>query len=74
MIRTTRAFNTEGQSDAHSPVWIALNPQKGDIDRKPGWEEEERLRRLAAAFRHEDTTSCKGSAAGEGRQVTTAIF
>lgn len=53
LIRTARAFNA--LSDKGGGVWIALNPQKGDIDRKPGWEEEERLRRLAAASRHEDT-------------------
>lgn len=49
LIRTARAFPAEAPPDVHRAAWIALNPQKGDIDRKPGWEEAERRRRLAAA-------------------------
>jgi hypothetical protein len=40
---------------AGGPTWIALNPQKGNIDRRPGWVEDERRRRLTAASRNEDT-------------------
>ncbi len=45
LIRVSRAFNV--QDGADSATWAALNPLKGEIDRKPGWEEQERLRRLA---------------------------
>lgn len=46
LIRAARTF-TEG-CGANGPAWIALNPQKGNIDRKPGWADDERLRRHAA--------------------------
>jgi len=45
LIRASRAFNVQDGTD--SATWAALNPLKGEIDRKPGWEEQERLRRLA---------------------------
>lgn len=46
LIRAARTF-TEG-CEADGPAWIALNPQKGSIDRRPGWADDERRRRLAA--------------------------
>lgn len=54
LIRAARTFTAE--CGAEGPAWIALNPQKGNIDRNPGWEEAERRRRLAAKSRNEDVT------------------
>ena len=54
LIRAARTFTAECGADG--PAWIALNPQKGNIDRRPGWAEDERRRRLTAASRNEDTT------------------
>lgn len=46
LIRAARTFTAECGADG--PAWIALNPQKGNIDRKPGWADDERSRRHAA--------------------------
>ena len=46
LIRAARTFTAGCGADG--PAWIALNPQKGSIDRKPGWADDERSRRLAA--------------------------
>ncbi len=54
LIRAARTFTAECGADG--PAWIALNPQKGNIDRRPGWAEDERRRRLTAASQNEDKT------------------
>lgn len=36
-VRIARAFNADDSSASNRATWIALNPLKGDIDRKPGW-------------------------------------
>lgn len=45
-IRVAEAFSRADSKD--SPSWCALNPRKGEIDRRPGWADELYSSRIAA--------------------------
>ena len=68
LIRAARTFTAECGADG--PAWIALNPQKGNIDRRPGWAEDERraspIDGCLPKRRHDRLTSSPASRARRG--------
>lgn len=49
-IRVAEAFSRADPK--YSPSWRALNPRKGEVDRRPGWADELHLSRIAASAKH----------------------